>query len=69
MLKQSVISGLSATFQQQLTQNCTSCGGTVDFGDGSFATYSTGLVGGINTRTIVFHNADGTTTTISFPLS
>jgi len=63
LLKQSVINGLSTHYQQILTGS-SSGSGTINFGDGNFADYST--VGGV--RTIIFRNADGTTTTISFPL-
>ncbi len=64
IVKQGVLSGISITLQQQLTGNATSSG-TVQFGDGSFATYTTS--GGI--RTIVIHDLDGQITTISFPIS
>lgn len=65
LLKQSIISSLSTTYVNRLTQNCPSCGGTIDLGDGSTIEYST--ANGI--RTIIFRDAVlGTATEISFPL-
>ena len=64
LIKQSTISGLSTRYTQLLTGNSPGSG-TVNFGDGSYAEYST--ADGV--RTIVFHNLDGSTTEISFPLS
>lgn len=63
LVKRSVLSSLSSTISTKLT-GADSGNGRVNFGDGSYADYST--VGGI--RTIVTHNLDGTSTSISFPL-
>ncbi len=63
IVRRSVLSSLSSTISQKLT-GADSGNGRVNFGDGSYAEYTT--VGGI--RTIVTHNLDGTTTTISFAL-
>jgi len=64
LLKQSVITGLSSTYQQLLTGS-TPSSGTVNFGDGSSAVFST--VGG--TRYITFYDIHGRSTQISFPLN
>jgi acyl-CoA reductase-like NAD-dependent aldehyde dehydrogenase len=64
LLKQSVITGLSSTYQQLLTGSNPSAG-TVNFGDGSTAVYST--VG--NVRYITFYDLNGQSTQISFPLN
>lgn len=65
LLEQSVISGLSSNYLTILT-GTNSGSGTLNFGDGSFADYST--ENGI--RTIVFRNTiTGETTTISFPIN
>ncbi len=63
IVRRSVLSSLSSTISQKLT-GADSGSGRVNFGDGSYADYTT--AGGI--RTIVTHNLDGTTTTISFAL-
>lgn len=63
IVRRSVLSSLSSTISQKLT-GADSGSGRVNFGDGSFADYTT--AGGV--RTIVTHNLDGTTTTISFAL-
>lgn len=63
IVRRSVLSSLSSTISQKLTGN-DSGNGRVNFGDGSYADYTT--VGGI--RNIVTHNLDGTSTTISFAL-
>lgn len=54
---------LISTATSQLTSS-SSTAGHVDFGDGSYADYSTS--GGI--RTVIITNPDGTSTTISFPI-
>lgn len=64
LVKKSVLSSLSSTITQKLTGN-TVGSGTVNFGDGSWAEFSTSID---NIRTIITHNLDGTSTTISFPL-
>ncbi|MEI6730896.1 MAG: hypothetical protein WCL30_06505, partial [Pseudomonadota bacterium] len=63
LVKQSVLSSLSSTITQKLT-GTTVGNGTVNFGDGSWAEFTTVN----NIRTITTHNLDGTSTTISFPL-
>lgn len=63
IVRRSVLSSLSSTISERLT-GADSGSGRVNFGDGSFADYTT--AGGV--RTIVTHNLDGTTTTISFAL-
>lgn len=63
IVRRSVLSSLSSTISAKLT-GADSGSGRVNFGDGSYADYSTS--GG--TRTIVTHNLDGTSTTISFAL-
>ena len=67
LVKNSVLASLSSTITQQLT-GTTVGSGTANFGDGSYAQWSTSVVGGVTTRTIIIHNLDGTSTTISFPL-
>jgi spore coat protein U-like protein len=52
-----------STATSQLT-SASSTAGHIDFGDGSYADYSTS--GGI--RTVTITNPDGTSTTISFPI-
>ena len=64
LLKQSVITGLSSTYQQLLT-GANSGSGTVNFGDGSTAVYSTAG----NIRHITFYDLGGHSTEISFPLN
>lgn len=64
LIRQSVLNGLSASYLSTLTA-AGSTNGTLNFGDGSYATYTT--ASGI--RTVTFHNLDGTTTTISFPIT
>jgi hypothetical protein len=63
IVRRSVLSSLSSTISAKLT-GADSGSGRVNFGDGSYADYTT--VNG--TRTIVTHNLDGTTTSISFAL-
>ena len=64
LIKQSTINGLSSKYTALLTGSSPD-NGTVNFGDGSTAEYST--TG--NIRKIVFHNLDGSSTEISFPIS
>jgi hypothetical protein len=63
IVRRSVLSSLSSTISNKLT-GADSGNGRVNFGDGSYADYTT--EGGV--RTIVTHNLDGTTTSISFAL-
>jgi hypothetical protein len=67
LVRTSVLSSISSSITQKLVGN-TVGSGTANFGDGSYATWTTGMVDGVNTRTIVTHNLDGSSTTISFPL-
>jgi len=67
LVRRSALASVSSSISQKLT-GADSGNGTVNFGDGSYADYTTGLVNGVNTRTIITHNLDGTSTTISFPL-
>ncbi len=64
LLKQSVIGGLSTTYQQILTGK-TSSSGTVNFGDGSYADYTTSG----DVRYITFYDLNGSSTQISFPIN
>ena len=63
IVRRSVLSSLSSTISERLT-GASSGNGRVNFGDGSYAEYTTS--GGV--RTIITHNLDGTTTTISFAI-
>ena len=63
LIKQSTINGLSSRYTALLTGSSPD-NGTVNFGDGSYADYRT--TGGI--RYITFHNNDGSSTEISFPI-
>jgi len=61
-LKSATIASLSSSLSAQLLASSPTANGTVQFGDGNYAVYST--TGGV--RTITFFNADGTSSTISF---
>jgi hypothetical protein len=63
LVRRSVLSQISSTITQKLVGSGQDSG-IANFGDGSYAEWST--VDGI--RTIITHNLDGTSTTISFPL-
>lgn len=69
LVRRSALASVSSSISQKLVGNDPLFpSGRVDFGDGSYAVYSTGLVNGVNTRTIQSYNLDGSSTTISFPL-
>jgi len=63
LVRRSVLSSISSTITQKLVGTGQDAG-VANFGDGSYAEWST--AGGI--RTIITHNLDGSSTTISFPL-